>query len=56
MGKKVDDIFDDLEVQARKIMDRVGLTDDDLEHLRGLSFEEFSQGVDKVLKEKHSKK
>lgn len=52
----VEGVFDMVEREARKVMDRVGLTDDDFDSMPpGISFENFSARLDEIMAKKQKK-
>lgn len=48
----IDKVLAPLEAEARQVMTRVGLTEEDLAPLAGLPFEEFSRRLDEIAANK----
>lgn len=52
----VEAVLDAVAHEAKRVMDRVGLTDEDMSSIpQGLSFEEFSKHLDEIMAKKGSR-
>ena len=55
-SKAIQSLMKDVEAEAKMVMNRVGLTDEDMARIpKGASFEEFSAHLDKIMAEKQKR-